>query len=228
MFCHMGVLGNQERFLQANQAVAQGDYQGALRLYDSIKNPGPAVWYNKGNCLCVLKQYVDALVCWRRSQQCGDPLLYAKAEHACEMIKKQHGDQESTGLFLRIVWWLTYASMYGSLLLWQCLFLIGWSMFIMLMPRMIRKRSFVFLAFFIVVMILLGVMCGRRFSVMTKQYGIVKKDSSLYIGSDERFSSCGFVRPLHEVRIVEKKGKWYKVFRDDVCGWISADAVIPV
>ncbi len=225
--CQLVALENmQERFLQGHQAYEQGDYGEALEKYQSITNPGPAVWYNRGNCFFALKNKIEALACWRRAQKYMNPDIYTKAEQNIDVVKAQHTIEHSTRFFTSLSTWLSTVSMHGSLLLWQIIFLLFWSISILGFPFIIKRKHGISLIICSLALILLGAIPSIKYSKMTQKNALVKVDSSLFIGPDDRFSQCGSVKKLQEISVVEKKDTWYKVSQGTTLGWIPAENLI--
>jgi tetratricopeptide (TPR) repeat protein len=218
----------QERWLQGYQAYEKGAYQEALTKYESIENPGPAVWYNMGNCFFALGNDLDALVCWRRSQKFMDPVLYQKAEQAIRNLRERYSIEQNRGFIDRSITSLLMVSMYGSLLFWQLLTIIFWLFFLLCLPFFVFRKKWVVVIGAVALFIVLGAMLFTKYVAMTQQHALVAAESQLCIAPDERFSQGSHLDRLQEVRILEKKDSWYKISQRNKVGWVKAENLISI
>lgn len=209
---------NQEVFLQANQAYEQNDFKQALQLYDSITYKGAAVWYNMGNCYYALENFVDALVYWRRAQQQFEPKVYHAAEPNIGILADKTGYTQSPSLIDR----LKKLSVHGSLLIWQLVFLIIWVLLFILFKF---KRRLLLLAANSCAVVLLAILLTVKYNDMTRHYGIINDDASLFIGPGEHFSAQAKLPKMHEVVVGKKVAGWYNVAYADGSGWVPVDKV---
>lgn len=212
---------SQEQFLQANVAYKKGDFKKAADLYQSIENKGAAVWYNLGNCCYHLEMYVDALVYWKRALKNGGSFLHDAITYNCKFVCQKLGVPNSTSFLKSII---VKISSY-SFFLWQIVFLIILYIFLGLMVYVYGKKQYLIGSLSLCLLCLSGSCLGIKYWTAKQIDGMVKHETSLVAGTDERFSKITMLVPGQEVIVQDKRDSWCKVKSNEHAGWVLAENI---
>jgi len=210
----------EETFLQANRCYQNGEYEQALELYKSIERKGPATWSNMGNCSFKLKQYVDALVCWKRAKKnASKKELIDVNKHIAAVdailgrAPKAHSTQQLLDRFLSTF------SLFG----FQFIFLCAWLFLFGLLFLLKRYRWIVFSAL-LPICLVFGFGTFAKYRVYRYPPALITSGSTqLFTGPDENYPAVGKVGLADEVKIVQQRQKWCKVRVNGLAGWVLAD-----
>ena len=61
-----------------------------------------------------------------------------------------------------------------------------------------------------------------------ENYGIVKKQSPVFVGSNEQFHTVGAVSVAESVVLKKQKESWYKIQSAEVTGWVPELVIEPL
>jgi tetratricopeptide (TPR) repeat protein len=211
----------QENFLRANAAYNKDDFKSALASYQLIDNKGAAVWYNMGNCYYHQERYSDALVSWKRALKNGGAFLQSMVDRNCQNVYQKLGITLPTSFFN----FLTQTINSFSLMQWQMIFLIFVYIFLGLFIYLQRKKRFFTQLFFLILVCLNGTGLGIKYWMSTYVIAVVKHESYLVAGTDERFSKLGSLEVGHEVIVKEKRDQWSKIESNGQTGWVLAENI---
>jgi len=220
--CNLLFATSQEDFLHANDLYKRGDYADAQRLYASIDTKGAAVWYNLGNCWYHLKDYPQAIACWKRCLKYGGFAWYDDVVHNCSQA------YEILGIQPHEVWYehLVRTIRNYSLLWWQLVLILVSLVSCLLLLRSDYKKKSVLLGVMIGVMSVATSCLGIKYWGLSKKDALVGQEAFLVAGTDERFSRLATLKKGEEVVVYETRGKWSKVAANEGVGWILADTLI--
>lgn len=219
-------------FDSANRLYEQGDFSGALRLYQQLENR-VASWklsYNIGNCHFKLNDFVKAKIYYLRAKK-SKP-LHPSIEKNIRIVNSRFKDRIPgkkidfiNRLWLKIESSIPIDVVSGLLALF--LFLLNGSIFLW-MKQGTRKP------------VIYGFMLSLVLSVLTASYHIYRVDKSstrntavvVRIDAQLRSGPGGdntvlfSVHPGLTVRIIERSGEWFQVSASsDIAGWINHEYV---
>jgi tetratricopeptide (TPR) repeat protein len=232
----------QEVFLRANKLYKEGAYENALEAYNSIQDKGAAVWYNSGNCLYKLGNYIDALVAFKRALLNASYKQRTVIKHNIEQtllaLNVSSKVVDSRFRVLQVVIdftkWLTAMT---SLLFLQLLFLflLYATFFCVWYLQRSQTKSRIIIG-------ILGTMTTCSAIALIVKYddtlfthGIVTHNqASIFVGPDKKYHMVATVGLADELIILEKSTDWYKVKKgrllekDHLLGWIPAEYVAEI
>ena len=211
---------DQELFLQARDLYQKKNIHQALEVYRQIQNKGPAVWYNMGNCYHYLKNNSQALLSWRRAQKEPYYHLWVLGEKNINSIKQDKVNHLSN-LFRTIH--LYFTKRIGILLV-QIIFLMCWSLLLIMGYRWYTKHYWLLLTVFSLLFALSTILLATSWYQERYRYGIIIPTETLvYAGPNNSYHTIGKCTQLDEVVIEEQKETWYKIHCPHVYGWIPKD-----
>jgi len=215
---------DEELFLRANKYSEQQEWEQSLDLYKSIKQKGSLVWYNMGNCCYRLKDYAEALVYWKRSQQAASRIVYAQSKQNQRILARQLNKEASVYWVQWFHEFFVYNLLGISLLFLQILFLFCWVILFFL--QRYQGKKFFFAA--LVVMMLNGLV-GLGMIVKYKQtdkIGIVITDNAnVFTGPSQEYHLLNRLNKVDQVTIQGIKPGWYKIKYAAGTGWVTATAI---
>jgi hypothetical protein len=206
---------NQELFFQANQAYLSGDHQAAIELYESMGNKGPAVWYNMGNCYFALQDRLQAQIFWSKAYACGNHSIMKLAQFNLEQLAQSSESQSISD-------WLYDMSAQYSLMFWQLLFIIVWMALIYALCIM---RRLLLSSIPVVLVLVFSVILMVKYTVATRDIGIICRESPVYIGPNEHLHQRSTISAGCQVAVVQALDSWYKIQHGSLVGWIPALAM---
>lgn len=216
---------NHDAFQKAHKMYQEGSWKEALDTYNAIEPKGKGVWYNMGNCYYQLKEYPQAIVCWKRSLpgatsiECDD--VACNIEHALE---KCGAIKQSPSFVYTILTAISSSLPHG---VWQFLFLAAWyTLFIFWFwgERYARRLLIMAVSFFMSMCI--GLLLFVSYQNSERTCGIIlSKHSDILSGPHENFDVLDTLEQGEEVVIQEKRPSWYKVKSLRSSGWIPANRV---
>jgi|GEM_PF-3138071 len=207
----------QEGFLQGNKYFAEGNIQGALESYQEIDNKGPVTWYNSALCHVQQGDYVSALVALRRAQKGASVSILKKINFVLEHVQKNLALAPDS-FFQRLA---TQAPSYLSFFWMQILCLIVLLGIVFLTFFHFKKAQWIKFALIITVAGLLYTLCALRW-INECTYGIILRESPLYVGPNEQFHTKGTVSVADYVVVKAQEGSWCKIRERNGIGWILA------
>ncbi len=226
LLCSAGnALAQTARSIASQAAIAyqSGDFESAARLYSSMKNKGPGVWFNRGNCLYELEQYPEAIVAWKRAQQGASFNLLHRIDHQMMSAYEKAGiplEQSATASFL------DWGARCIHPFFLQLLFLLCWYLAWLLI---ITQRYVRFKSLYYVLLGLCIVISGAFLFIHYTQYlyksAVVVKKSSLLAGPNEQYDVVKQLEILQDVHIRDERPGWYKVATHDQMGWVASDKI---
>ncbi len=225
------VVSDEVLFKDANQHYKNGEYKKAMDLYKKIKNKGPEVNYNLGNCAYRLGMNGYAILYWRRAEK--DWPIWSRAElleNIRFLLTKLHYRKKWENKI--ILFFVKIKDYFISLLraapevLFQLLFLFVWLLLFLFLRILYKKRQkFILLVLFIFVL-LVGILLVFRYHLDLNRYGVVvTKRMVILSGPSKTFQSLSFVPEGREVIINRKYEDYFKVRFNGITGWASRDEV---
>jgi len=215
---------SEEIFLRANKYCEQRDWNQAFTLYKSIKQKGSLVWYNMGNCCYHLKNYTEALICWKRSERNASYTIYAQSKHNQHILARKLNRVVLGSWIEQLYEFFVYNLLKISLLFLQVLFLFCWFFFFFL--KRYWGKTFFSAA---LVMVMLSGLIGTGIVVKYKQMdeiGIIITDKTkIFAGPNQEYHVLNVLNCIDQVTIQEAKPDWYKIKYATGAGWVVADAI---
>lgn len=217
--------GNDEEFfLRANKCCKQHDWSQALTVYKSINQKGSLVWYNMGNCCYYLKNYTEALICWKRAEQGASYTIYAQSKHNQHILARQ------LNRVVPVVWtqqlydFFVYNLLKISLLFLQALFLFCWFFFFFL-KRYWGERFFAVALIMATLSGLVGTGIVVKYKQMNKIGIIIVDSTKIFSGPSQEYHVLDMLNHIDQVTIQDVKFNWYKIKYTTGVGWVLADTV---
>lgn len=221
---------DEELFLQGQSYYQKGEYEQALACYTSMKHPGRAVFYNRGNCYKYMNKPVEALVSWHRAQKGATYKEYDALKAAMDDLKKEVGSSthaKSLGKTVRDYFNRLYVPF--SLGTLQIILLFLWYAFFLLI-RYYKRSVFLFLCLLSALagIFLVGSGVLIKYQQMWYPYAVVRVETgSLHAGPDSNYHVLLPVRLADELRVREKIPGWCRVelYNGVGTGWIEESAI---
>jgi len=216
----------QETVLRAHKLYEQGNVEQALNLYNSIEKKGPATWYNMGNCHYSLKNYMDALVCWKKAERDASwselPSIYHNIDETYKNLHVEHGGGFNASIKRIIQRVLALFSLYG----WQLLFLLVWVILLFFAARLARNRKFGILSVLSVLVLLFGTCLYKKYDLTFMRSGIImEKNLTVYAGPGDDFHELGSLAKATEISICDEHNDWIKIRDQKLVGWVPLKKV---
>ncbi len=209
-------------FGEANQHYANGDYQAAAAVYESLVEQGYhalAVYYNLGNAYLRMENAGRAVLCYRRA------LLIAPRHrdtlHNLRYAESQLSYQASpiveTWGHLLLRWLLSRLSInelvgFSALLYWLAVGVGIWRMY---NPR--RKVTVALWALVIALCVCSGLSYGKWHRDYASGRAIVVSDADMMSGPGHSFELLAKLRPGAEVSVLQTQGQ-YRELRTEAGG----------
>lgn len=212
-----------EKFLRGAQFFKDGKLQEALHEYEGITNRGPVTWYNMGICYYQQKEFIKALVAFKRAQIGAH---YAMLKQTQPFINKleQHFNQPVESQMKKAIREL---SSFFSLFWVQLATLIFWWLLIVLLvfqSYSFRRLKVVAGLWFFVCLFLTGMVWWA----LSGENAIVIRGTQVYIAPNEQLHTVGSVTAGQEVCIKKQEQEWVRIKANTASGWVRADALEPI
>lgn len=212
-----------EDFLQANKAYENADYDTALQLYMDLENKGGGVYYNIGNSYFLKKDYVQALLYWKKAQRLlkGTMLRTVLAQIAA--AEKKLGIQ-NTGFWYDFCYAVAPFLSYVPMLTIQCIWIILLFFILISGVRLSGYRRII-----MVIVLLLGLLCiiGAflvKNTILLPECALIRcKNTQVFAGPDEQYHSVYSLNAGNQVQICQQMHDWYKIKLDRYVGWVPLD-----
>ena len=197
---------------------AVGKFEQAASLYEQLLESGfinGQIYYNLGNAYYRLGMPGKAIVYYRRAERLLPRDADVKAN--INLLKRDFVDRETIGQTPEILkvacFWYFYLNQgeITALTIYIYLALIASILsIIFLRLQWLKKMIIIFASCFLVLVISLGIKAYNQNSI---EMGVVIADESkIRYGPGEEYEPRFMIHEGAEVRIEEKKDKWYKVY----------------
>jgi len=208
----------QKAMAERKKEDAVGKFEQAVRLYEQLLESGfinGQIYYNLGNAYYRLDMPGKAIMYYRRAEKLFPRDADIKAN--INLLKRDFIDRETIGQIPEILkaacFWYFYFNLNEIMILAIYIYLAliaSILSFIFLKLPWIKKIITAFASCFLVLVISLGIKAYNQNSV---EMGVVIADESkIRYGPGEEYEPRFKVHEGAEVRIEEKKDKWYKVY----------------
>jgi len=220
-----------ELFTEASSLYENGEYTAAVSLYEKVLDDGREsgkLYYNIGNCYFKQDDLGRAILNYERARRLipRDADLDANYTYARTLIKEPEMRTHQVWIW-RIVHFFTAPftldelTLFASVLFGIVLIVSG----CFILERCSRRTYSIAL---IITVLIFGVVIAGivdRSNAIDRDAIIVTKEITARFGPFERATMHFTMYEGMQVRIVEKKGFWYKIKRvDGNTGWIPKDA----
>lgn len=212
----------EETFLRANKYYQDKQYEEAFELYNSIECKGCATWHNMGNSAFRLNKHVDALVYWRKAQRDATAREFDELQKNIDTVYERLGRTPQGSAAGRFI-----DNLLGrfSLLSLQLLFLVLWFLLFVVI-WLTRRHKKTVLTVLIPLNLLLGTATFMKYrSHWNPPAVVVKNSSTIFAGPDQNYHVMGTAHLADELKVIQRRGKWYKVRGNGLAGWALADTL---
>lgn len=225
---------SEEIFSKAEKAYRSGNYDEAVKLYESALGENeisPAVFYNLGNCHFKKSDFVRALLWYERAAKYdpGNEDIKMNLEITRSKISEENENVSSgvSGWFYTIV--NSRPADYWS---WLCIFLsLAGSAFLFLMflsTQISMKRISLATAFisfsFSVVFFIFSWYQTAYFN--TNEQAIVMSENAEVRSEPIGNSKAVFTFPAGmKVKILQEKGEWSEIIFNSNVGWVKSEEI---
>lgn len=225
-----GLVSNQMLFDQASDLARRGDFVQACMTYDHIQPKNSAVWHNMGNCFYKQKQYVKALIYWKRAQQ------GASFYELGQLFESEKKVLKNLGITVPAWWqyeWLRFITVIPMIAL-QVVLLIFLILLFMLMYRLSRssiKISKKYGVFLMIGIITVTVLWFFKNKILEKKRAFVVKESVLvYAGPEKFFHKISELPLAEEVEVVHNQQAMSQILMrkhdgSQLLGWVDSDCI---
>jgi tetratricopeptide (TPR) repeat protein len=208
----------QKAMAERKKEEAAGGFEGAVKLYEQLLESGfinGQIYYNLGNAYYRLGMPGKAIIYYRRAERLLPRDADIKAN--INLLKRDFADRETISQKPEILkvacFWYFYLNLseITAITIYIYLALIASILsIIFLRLQWIKKIIIVFASCFLVLIISLGIKAYNQNSV---EMGVViVNESKIRYGPGEEYEPRFKIHEGAEVRIEEKKDKWYKVY----------------
>lgn len=225
-----GVVSNQMLFDQASECARRGDFVQACTMYDHIQPKNSVVWHNMGNCCYKQKNYVKALVYWKRAQR------HATFRELGQLFESEKKALKDLGVAVPAWWqyeWLRCMTLIPTIAL-QLLLLVFLILLCILMYRVsnnsikYNKKRTLFLIIGIVIISFLWVFKNR--TLEKKRAFVVKESVLVYAGPEKFFHKISELPRAVEVEVVQNRQAMSQILvhkhdGSQLLGWIDSDCI---
>jgi len=207
----------QKAMAQRKKEDAVGKFEQAVSLYEQLLESGfinGQIYYNLGNAYYRLGMPGKAIMYYRRAEE----LLPRNADIKANInqLKRDFVDRETIGQKPEILkvacFWYFYLSLSAitAVTIYIYLALIASILSIIFLSRKKKKKIIiVFASCFLVLVISLGI---KAYNHSVEMGVVIADESKIRYGPGEEYEPRFKIHEGAEVRIEEKKGKWYKVY----------------
>ncbi|GAX61040.1 hypothetical protein SCALIN_C17_0073 [Candidatus Scalindua japonica] len=207
----------QKAMAEKKKEDAAGAFERAVTLYEQLLESGfvnGQLYYNLGNAYYRLGMPGKAIIYYRRAEELLPRDADIKAN--ISLLKRDFVDRETIGeapeiLKVSFFWYfylnlseITFITIYIYLALIASILSI-----IFLRLQWIRKIILIFASCFLVLVISLGI---KAYQNSVEMGVVIADESKIRYGPGEEYEPRFKVHEGAEVRIEEKRDKWYKVF----------------
>lgn len=214
-------LADIELFGVAQNEFENGNIKEALDKYQDITIKGAAVWYNMGVCHHALKNYAYALLSWRRAQKSVPYNLWMLCEKNICSIKNESLDGRLAYIVKLIH--ANFVKRFGLLFV-QLLFLLCWSLLLIIGYRLCVTRKWLILIFISLIFIFSSMLLISDWYYKKNLHAIIiPSQVIIYAGPDITYHPVGQLQGLDEIVVEEQKDTWYKIHCLGSHGWIQKD-----
>lgn len=213
-------LWQRAHFLYKKGAVAD-----ALAVYEMINPKVPAVWFNMGNCYCILKKRSQALLCWNRARRGASATQLKRIDEAIAALSPHH----PVSLFEQISLLYTRCFAPFSPLSLQLILLFAWYTFMVvgwIIPHKKRTRVLRIVCGTIIIFSMSGL--WLQLSRSGPQVMIMNDDTPVYGGPYQDYHTVGTLNVGMLVGVKEEKKGWYKIKSHKKNGWVRTQDVCMV
>ena len=219
-------LTNQELFLRGNLIAEKGDLDGAIQAYEDIKQKGPAIWYNMGNCYFLKKEYPQALSCWLRARNGASKNLYHDIMHNIAVLYTVCQVRMPSFLENLLQSSLEYLASLYSCAFWQIILLLIWGIMATFGVFLLKNRRYFIYGLFVVIFLCVNILFYKKWTMLTKTTGVVlKNETPVFPMPNSAMPSRGLLSYLELVSIEQTDEQWYKVKGKHVVGWVPAESI---
>ena len=208
----------QKAMAERKKEEAVGEFEQAVRLYEQLLESGfinGQIYYNLGNAYYRLGMPGKAIIYYRRAEELLPRDADIKAN--INLLKRDFADRETIRQVPEILkvacFWYFYLNLneITAITIYIYLALIASILaIIFLRLQWLKKIITVFASCFLVLIISLGIKAYNQNSV---EMGVViVNESKIRYGPGEEYEPRFKIHEGAEVRIEEKKDKWYKVY----------------
>ena len=197
---------------QAEAARAAGDVEGAQRAWQQLADQSPQASFNVGLAALLRGDVADARAYLQYALHNGDLFVRMAAIACLEQIETVSFVSKLWLIMLglpRLVWALC------ALLL--ALILLGCT-------HWFSQRNWQIVAQVICFLCIVG--CRGLYLQSGKRASVVLRDSALFAGPNDAFTSVGSCPPGQTCTIVSKKDDWCLIKAGQRSGWVQAEHVL--
>jgi len=221
----------QEVFLQANKLYKEREYEKALEAYASLPNKSTAVWYNTGNGLYHLGNYIEALVAFKRAERDATSMQRQAIEHNIHQVREALDIPPAVVSYAqRLYEFFTRPLGIVSLLFLQIMFLLLLYCTFFCMRRMFRSKKYgICFVWLTGLTFWCGISLGIKAYDTRYERGIViQQQGTMFVGPDKKYDASGTIMLADELIILEKRAEWYKVKKGKLFGWVPAEFIAEI
>ncbi len=213
----------RELFGRAGTEYSAGNFQEALEIYQSVKEKGPGVWCNMGNCLYALKRYPHAIAAFQRAQRGAHSVLFETLNQNIQAAYTQLG--KSNDQLITVAFFWRWAYLFSPFLL-QLFFLLCWYACWFFV---IKRRTYTFSGIILTVLLCMLMLVGSFLLVHYYDYlykkGVVVEQVRLCAGPDAQYDVIEEVPLLEAVHIRDTQKGWHKVTTKNQSGWVPVESI---
>ncbi|MCR4289621.1 MAG: tetratricopeptide repeat protein [Candidatus Scalindua sp.] len=207
----------QKAMAEGKKEDAVGNFEQAVNLYEQLLESGfinGQIYYNLGNSYYRLGMPGKAIMYYRRAEE----LLPRNTdiEANINLLKRDFVDRETIGQKPEIIkvacFWYFYLNLneITAITIYIYLALIASILsIIFLRQQWIKKIIIIFASCFLVLVISLGL---KAYNHSVEMGVVIVNESNIRYGPGEEYEPRFKIHEGAEVRIEEKKDKWYKVY----------------
>lgn len=212
-----------EQFLRGAQLFKEGKLQEALQEYEGIAHKGSVTWYNIGICYYQQKDFIKALIAFKRAQVGAYYGMLKQIQPFIEQLKHQFHQPPET----LIERGTRELSSFFSLFWVQLVTLISWWLFIFLL--VFQSCSFRWLKITVGILFFVCLfLTGMVWWALSDKNAIVMRDAQIYIAPNEQLHTVGSVIVGQEVCMKKQEQEWVRIKANTAAGWVRADALEPI
>ena len=210
----------QEAFLKANNLYQQKSYKQAFDLYQSIRNKGPATWFNMGNCAYNMGDYIDAIIYFEKAKKNTSLARRKDIDFNLAIVYDRLGiaKEKTNQTYLYDIF-----NMF-SLFLLQMFFLFFWFVFFISFVFIKRLRLLV-LSSALFFSFLFSLVLFFKYRSINYPLAIVKSSASMFTGPNQKYHQIAEISAADKVVVQKIDKNWYKIKSNGVNGWVSAENI---
>ncbi len=207
----------QKAMAEGKKEDAVGNFEQAVNLYEQLLESGfinGQIYYNLGNSCYRLGMPGKAIMYYRRAEKLLPRNADIKAN--INLLKRDFVDRETIGQKPEIIkvacFWYFYLNLneITAITIYIYLaFIASILSIIFLRQQWIKKIIIIFASCFLVLVISLGL---KAYNHSVEMGVVISDESNIRYGPGEEYEPRFKIHEGAEVRIEEKKDKWYKVY----------------